>query len=285
MSSIVKILNTSDGVELYCEHYGNPQHPSVILSHGGGQTRHSWGQTAKILADNGWHAISYDHRGHGDSGWSEDKVYNFDRFASDMQTVAQTCQHPPAVVGASLGGISAMVCAGEINPQLFSSITLVDVTPSLNREGVKHIFEFMNLKIHDGFADLDEAADVIAQFTGRPRKKDVSGLSKNLRLRDGRYYWHWDPNFFSLHSDGPTIPDRFPKAAKRITVPTLLVRGRMSDVVTQVQVDEFFELVPHAEYVDVEHARHMVAGDRNDIFTESVLDFLNRQHVLLTTAQ
>lgn len=282
MSVVVKKLNTDDGVELCCEHYGNPQHPPVILSHGGGQTRHSWGQTARALADNGWHAISYDHRGHGDSGWSKDKRYSFDQFAQDMRVVAESCSQAPAVIGASLGGLSAMLCVGELDRQLFSSITLVDVTPSLNPQGVNHIFEFMSSKMHQGFSDLDEAADFIAEFTGRPRKKELGGLSKNLRLRDGRYYWHWDPNFFSMGSDRPEDPQRVVLAAKKIAVPTLLIRGRLSDVVTQPQVDEFFQLVPHAEYVDVEHARHMVVGDRNDIFTQAMLDFLNRQREKLT---
>lgn len=283
MSVVVKILNAADGVELYCDHYGNPENPPVVLSHGGGQTRHSWGETAKTLADNGWYAISYDHRGHGDSGWSKDKIYSFGQFAQDMQVVAESCHRPPAVIGASLGGLSAMLCAGELNRQLFSSITLVDVTPSLNQQGVNHIFEFMSSKMAEGFTDLNEAADVIAKFTGRSRKKDVSGLSKNLRLRDGRYYWHWDPNFFSMGSDRPTDPQRVVVAAKKIAVPTLLIRGRLSDVVTQPQVDEFFQLVPHAEYIDVEHARHMVVGDRNDIFTEAMLDFLSRQRDKLIT--
>lgn len=270
-------LLATDGVKLHREAVGDPLHPPVILSHGGGQTRHSWGGTARALADNGWYAISYDHRGHGDSDWSPDKIYNFDRFASDMCLVAQSCNRPPAVVGASLGGMSAMVCAGEMNNALFSSITLVDVTPSLNREGVNHIFEFMNHRMNEGFASLDEAADMIAEFTGRPRKRSVQGLEKNLRLRDGRYYWHWDPNFFNLGKDRKAKPNRLVDAVKNITVPVLLVRGQMSDVVTQAQVDEFFQLLPHAEYVDVEHARHMVAGDRNDIFTASVMAFLNRQ--------
>ena len=35
-------------------------------------------------------------------------------------------------------------------------------------------------------------------------------------------------------------------------------------------------MVPHAEYVDVEDASHMVAGDRNDVFCEAVIDFLSR---------
>ena len=56
----------------------------------------------------------------------------------------------------------------------------------------------------------------------------------------------------------------------------LLVRGRASDVVTEQEVAEFLQLIPHASYVDVDKARHMVAGDRNDIFTAAVIDFLTQ---------
>ena len=40
---------------------------------------------------------------------------------------------------------------------------------------------------------------------------------------------------------------------------------------------EFLKLCPQAEYVNVTDAGHMVAGDRNDIFAEAVLDFLARR--------
>ena len=53
-------------------------------------------------------------------------------------------------------------------------------------------------------------------------------------------------------------------AARRIQVPAMLVRGTSSELVTEEHVREFLELVPHAEYMDVAGARHMVAGDRND---------------------
>ena len=69
------------------------------------------------------------------------------------------------------------------------------------------------------------------------------------------------------------------EAAKHIDLPVLLIRGRASDVVTEVQVEEFLQLIPHAEFVDVDKARHMVAGDRNDIFTDAVLAFLSRQRL------
>ena len=63
--------------------------------------------------------------------------------------------------------------------------------------------------------------------------------------------------------------------ARRLGLPTLLVRGRLSDLVTEQEVAEFRELVPHAEYVDVADAAHMIAGDRNDVFTEAVVGFLD----------
>jgi hypothetical protein len=41
-------------------------------------------------------------------------------------------------------------------------------------------------------------------------------------------------------------------------------------------VQEFLGLVPHAEYVNVDDARHMVAGDRNDQFSTVVGSFIER---------
>jgi pimeloyl-ACP methyl ester carboxylesterase len=54
------------------------------------------------------------------------------------------------------------------------------------------------------------------------------------------------------------------------------VRGQSSEVVREENVRAFLEAVPHAEYVDVTGAGHMVAGDRNDAFNDAVSDFLRR---------
>jgi pimeloyl-ACP methyl ester carboxylesterase len=270
-----------DGLILVAEAWGDPANPPVILSHGGGQTRHSWGGTAQSLAAEGWYAVAYDHRGHGESEWSEESLYDTAHFALDMACLARSFSQPPAVVGASLGGMAAMLGAGEIQRDIFSSIVLVDVTPRLNMEGVMRIFEFMQSNIETGFASLEEAADAIASYTGRPRKGDLSGLRKNLRQRNGRYFWHWDPNFFAPREGGPAHSEQLVAAARLIELPVLLIRGRASDVVTEEQVEEFLQLIPHAEFVDVDKARHMVAGDRNDIFTAAVQEFLSRQRQLL----
>lgn len=267
-------LIRSDDVDLHCDCYGDSQSPPIILSHGGGQTRHSWGNTAQVLANQGWYVINYDHRGHGDSAWSPDGVYQLGAFAKDLKAVIDDCAIKPIVVGASLGGLSAMICAGEIAMDCIKAVVLVDVTPELNQEGVNEIFSFMNEHMAEGFESLDHAADIIAQYTGRPKRSNNNGLEKNLRLRNGRYYWHWDPDFFSLREDSTATPQRTMQAVQKIDVPLLLVRGRMSNVVTEKEVDSFLKLAPAAKFVDVADAKHMVAGDKNDVFTAEVVSFI-----------
>jgi len=101
--------------------------------------------------------------------------------------------------------------------------------------------------------------------------------SKNLRLHpDGRWRWHWDPRF--LDGRRSVSADRreaeLVAAARRLTMPTLLVRGAASELVHEAHAREFLDLVPHARFVDVSGARHMVAGDRNDQFAAAVLGFI-----------
>lgn len=276
MQLMTREFIAQDGVRLVADCRGDPDDPAVVLSHGGGQTRHSWGRAAEALAQQGWYSISYDHRGHGDSDWDPEGEYQLDTFASDLIAIVEALNGCPHIVGASLGGLAALVAVGEAGTRA-SSIILVDVTPRLNPEGVQGIQDFMERHAEEGFASLEEAADAVAGYTGRPRRDDFSGLKKNLRYRDGRWYWHWDPRFLTMHGADRVVPQaRFEQALCNVDTPLMLVRGKSSDVVTEEEVRAFLELAPKAEYIDVEQARHMVAGDRNDAFAAAVLDFLNR---------
>lgn len=268
------------GLKLVADSYGTPGNQPVLLAHGGGQTRHAWGGTAKALAEQGWHAVSLDLRGHGDSGWCPEKNYTMDAYAEDLRKVAATFDRKPAAVGASLGGSSSLIAEGEHPENVFAAVVLVDITPRIEEEGVQKIRGFMHANIEEGFGSLEEAADAIAAYMPhRPRPKNLDGLKKNLRLRDnGRYYWHWDPAF----STGPNRPrdarrpERMEDAARNLDVPTMLVRGKMSDLVSEEAAKEFLGMVPHAEFVDVSGAGHMVAGDKNDAFTDAVISFLGK---------
>jgi len=266
-----------DGLRLVGDAWGEPSAPPVVLLHGGGQTRHAWGGTAAALARAGRLAIALDLRGHGDSSWAQDADYAIDAFARDLCAVAAAQSRKPAVVGASLGGLATLVAQGELGKPA-SAVVLVDIAPRTDAAGVQRIIGFMTAN-PDGFASLDDAADAIAAYMpNRPRPRDLSGLSKNLRRgADGRWRWHWDPRFIA-GDRRPTAtqdPERLERCAARLGVPTLLVRGRMSDLVTVEAAEEFLALAPHAKFVDVSGAGHMVAGDENDAFTDAVVRFLD----------
>lgn len=271
------------GIELAADVDGPADGDPVVLFHGGGQTRHAWGTTVDELAKRGWRAASVDLRGHGDSQWAPDGDYSIDAFAADVTAVAHSFDRPPVLVGASLGGLSSMVAIADSDNAVARALVLVDVGPKVEGAGVERIRDFMTSHL-DGFASLEEAADAVAAYNPhRPRPKDLKGLEKNLRQRaDGRWMWHWDPRFVSGRLGSPDetrstiiVPERLEAAAAKLSVPVLLVRGRVSDLLSEEGAQQLLRLVPHAQFADVAGAGHMVAGDRNDLFNDAVLSFLD----------
>lgn len=278
----------ASGNKLAADVYGEEGTP-VLLLHGGGQTRHAWRKTAEAIARTGRTAYGLDQRGHGDSEWVESGAYRFADFAADARGVADMLSERsgrrPIVIGASLGGIAALLAesaAERESGKVFSALVLVDITPRVDPSGVAKVMGFMQAHAHEGFASIVEAADVVARYLPhRPKPSSHDGLKKNLRLSpDGRWRWHWDPRFMESRSSGQNdraaLEASLTDAAKKLKIPALLVRGSSSELVQEVHVREFLELVPHAEFADVSGARHMVAGDRNDGFSAAILDFLSR---------
>jgi pimeloyl-ACP methyl ester carboxylesterase len=270
------------GLRLAADVAGEPGSPPVVFFHGGGQTRHAWGTTLDVLASEGWRAYSVDLRGHGDSDWAPDGDYTLDAFSADVQAVATSLDELPVLVGASLGGIASLAAVGESPEPIARALVLVDVAPRIDREGADRIGAFMMTNI-DGFESLEAVADAVAAYNPhRPRPTDLSGLKKNVRQRaDGRWVWHWDPAFMVGRFGSPDEtrtsviqPERLEEAARTLTMPVLLVRGRMSDLLTDDGSRQFLDLVPHAGFVEVGGAGHMVAGDRNDLFNDAIVQFL-----------
>lgn len=272
--------------KLIADRYGESGQP-VILLHGGGQTRHSWDAAAESIAHQGHVVYCLDQRGHGESDWVPSGNYEFRDYAMDLIAVADkvAALHGarPVLVGASLGGLAGMMAEGDLQTGALAALVLVDITPRMDLGGVSRILGFMAERVEEGFATVEEAADAIELYLpNRKRPKDLSGLSKNLRLHDdGRYRWHWDPKFIAAkhgNDNGHAIETQktMLKAAANLKLPVLLVRGRNSELVAEEHVKEFIELVPHAHFTDIKNAGHMVAGDRNDIFAEAVQSFLDK---------
>jgi len=233
------------------------------------------------LLARGYHVINLDARGHGDSGWSPDGKYGLDALAADLRSVITTLSRAPALVGASMGGATSLYAVGTSAEPLASALVLVDVVPRIDPVGAKKIHTFMSAR-PDGFATLEDAADAVAAYNPhRPRPKDNAGLMKNLRRHaDGRLHWHWDPRFLNdpQRAEPPRFTDLLHQAAEHVRIPTLLVRGLKSDLVSEQGVAELRTHLPQIEVFDVAGAGHMVAGDKNDAFNDGMLAFL-RKHM------
>jgi pimeloyl-ACP methyl ester carboxylesterase len=251
--------------------------PTVLMLHGGGQNRFSWKNTGQILADQGFHVVALDSRGHGDSDRSPDGNYTVDALCADTLAVLEQIGRPVVLIGASMGGMTGMLVADAAGPQTVTKLVLVDVVPRYDKDGSARIRDFMASGMN-GFETLEEAADAVAAYLpyrAKPRSPD--GLKKNLRRRDGRWYWHWDPAFLTAPDDDRFVRmQKLEQAVLDLTIPILLIRGKLSDVVSPEGVKDFLGKVPHAEFVELSDAGHTAAGDDNDAFTQAVVQFVSR---------
>lgn len=285
IASIDRQFQGSGGLMLAASTWGDEADPPVLLLHGAGQSRHAWRHTGRALAEAGRYAIAVDHRGHGDSDWPELAEYEFSHYGDDVEQLLEQLAAPPVVIGASLGGIAALTAQSRSIEQRYESLVLVDVTPAMQFSGVRRVLAFMAAH-PEGFGTLEQASAAIAEYTGRPRPATPEGLRSVLRAdaESGRWRWHWDPRFLDgklqvldeAHGElrAEQVRRELEAAAANVRVPTLVVRGERSDLVTPEAVRALVDIIPGARYIDVADAGHMVAGDDNDRFTAAVVRFL-----------
>ncbi len=256
---------------------GAADHPSILMLHGGGQNRFSWKKTGQVLADEGFHVIAMDARGHGDSDRAPGADYAVETLTDDVIHVLDAIGRPVMIIGASMGGLTGILAAHQAGPDKVTQLVLVDVVPRFEKGGSARIRDFMMGNI-DGFDTLEQAAEAVAAYLPyRSKPRSPEGLKKNLRQRDGRWYWHWDPAFMTKPGDDPELrTEKFEHAATSLRIPVLLIRGKLSDVVSPEGVEHFLATVPHAEFVELSNAGHTAAGDDNDAFSEAVVAFVRR---------
>jgi pimeloyl-ACP methyl ester carboxylesterase len=268
-----------DGLKLFATHYGPEQGAPVLLLHGGGQARGSWAQSGEALGREGFRAIALDMRGHGDSDWSRDGRYALDAFADDLREVIATLDRPPVLIGASLGGLASLLAVGEVPEAPAAAVVLVDIVPWMEKRGGEQVVDFMR-GTSGGFDTIEEAADAVSGYLPhRPRPERLDGLSRNLRKKaDGRWYWHWDPNFVRPQEgwDMDKINERLSDAAQAIRVPLMLLHGTNSEIVSAEGAARFRALLPDAEVAPIAGAHHMVVGDDNNAFLGAIVPFLCR---------
>ena len=266
-------IPTEDGLTLAAEEFGASVDPVVLLAHGGGQCRHVWAETAERLAASRYHVFALDSRGHGDSDWPDQPRYELDDFARDFEAVARwriaLDRRPPHFVGASMSGLAGLLAAGLINQAAFSSITLVDVTPTYDEDALTKARTFLGRTVRDGFVTEGEAARALGVASGSMK------VGQMLRRdADGRWRWRWDPAFADcIHHNQPT-QRRCEAAAQALSIPSHLIRAGRSEFVNDSTTVAFLRSTPQLKVTVLPDARHVVTGDPNGVYANAMLPFL-----------
>ncbi|MDT5209219.1 MAG: hypothetical protein QOF67_1634, partial [Mycobacterium sp.] len=129
-----------DGLVLVADEWNrgapsDPARPSILMLHGGGQNRFSWKNTGQILAEEGFHVVALDSRGHGDSDRAPNANYTVDALCNDTLAVLDQIGRPVILIGASMGGMTGMLVADEAGPEKVTKLVLVDVVPRYDKDG------------------------------------------------------------------------------------------------------------------------------------------------------
>ena len=234
--------------------------PEVVLIHGGGQNAHTW-DTVALALDRPLVAI--DLPGHGHSDWREDHDYgpvtSAPAVAAAIRALAPDAQ---LLVGMSLGGVTAIRVTAE-NPELVRRLAIVDVTPGVDETKAEPIIAFLSGP--ERFESFDEILERTIQFN--PTRTESSlrrGVLHNAKeLPDGSWTWRYDPVRAWKDIERPAVSfvNLWDDVA-RIKAPTLLIRGGLSGVVSDDDVEELRHRKGDAEVVTVDGAGHSIQGDK-----------------------
>ena len=256
----------------------------MLLLHGGGQTRHAWSKTGELIARMGRVAYAVDQRGHGDSDWVDDGAYSTP--ISPPTPARWRTRWRSAAAGGRPWSARRSAAWRRCSPaRSRASRALLGAGAGRHHAAGRSRGRLQDPGLHAGQAPrglrLDRgggrrrrglsAASAAAALPRGPEEEPAAASGRPLALALGpALHRGQPPHRRGLRRDRAALVE----AAKRVTIPTLLVRGASSELVQEEHAREFLKLVPHAKYVDVGGARHMVAGDRNDQFANAIERFL-----------
>lgn len=272
----------ANGLKFHYLDWGNPTNPPLVLLHGVGQTCHTWDLFAAAMSPH-FHVMAFDQRGHGDTDWAADKDYSRRSMVKDAEGFTTALGLDRFfLTGMSMGGANSLSFTAN-NPDRVEALVVVDVGPRVENKGVQNIRNFM--KDFREFDSLDEAAAVIHKFNPRRPLEIIRKYTVvyNLKqLPSGKWTWKYDTYFSEGHSriDVKQMQQELSQEVKKISCPTLLVKGAESDVLSLDGARLLQTAIPGSEFALVAGAGHSVMGDNPPGFEAAVREFyLNKGYL------
>jgi len=253
--------------------WGGSGHPMLFL-HGGGLNAHTWDVVALMLRDR-YRCIALDQRGHGDSEWSPVIDYEVDAQSRDVAGfIDALALANPVVVGQSMGGLNALAYATRHHAKM-KGLVVVDVGPEINAAGAQRIRDFASTP------ELDSLDAFLALAVKFNPLRDPAVLRRSLyyNLREtpaGKWSLKHDQRRSSAEAAELAAQQRTRLAGEipGIGCPVLIVRGGLSDVLTDEAAERFARSLPNARWVRVEQAGHNVQGDNPAGLLDAMRQFL-----------
>jgi pimeloyl-ACP methyl ester carboxylesterase len=264
---------TANGMSLHYLDWGNHDKPKLLCLHGGAQSAHSWDFFALAMRDH-FHVVAVDQRGHGDSDWSEAGDYDAPFHVADVDAFTDVIGFDRfTLVGLSMGGRNAYAFTAR-HPHKVDKLVIVDVGPDIKAEGSKYIQEFMEGT--DSFESFEWLVERVHEYNPRRPVEQIRGsLLNNIRqLGDGTWTWKHDRRRGIRRDRGGEVNDQAWEDIARIEVPTLLVRGADSYILSEQTASKMVGRLRNGTLVEVPDAGHLVPSDNPVVFEAEVRAFL-----------
>ena len=264
------------GMRLHYLDWGTAGYRPILFLHGAALNAHTWDVVCLSLRQH-YHCHALDQRGHGESAWAKDADYTGDAHRGDIEALVEHLGLDQFVlVGHSMGGFNAFNYAFHHSHRL-AALVLVDSGPTMLSKGARRIVDFVTET-----AELDSLDHVIQkaiEFNPRrdPRLLRHSVLHNFRQNANGKWtrktdlrMWH---DLGNRGEERERLKERF-RQAHRISCPTLIVQGGLSDVFTSEDAQALARQFTKGHYAQVGEAGHTVQGDNPRVLAEMLSDFL-----------
>lgn len=266
---------TLDDISLHYVEWGQQNSPPIVMLHGL-RAYGLWFEDFALAIKDRFRVLAVDQRGRGKSDWARDGDYTRGAYVADVEGfVAAQGLDRFILVGHSMGGLNAIYYAAR-HPERLKALIIIDIGPDLDPAGMQRIRGEL------AATPMQFASWAAARAFLEQRHPLASAENIDTRLQwmlkgssTGEIIWCLDPAVFdpNLRADPP---EEAWALLRKISCPTLIVRGGASDLLQVVTCNRMCELMADSRWVEVPRAGHMVLEDNPDGFNTVAVDFLNQ---------